>query len=153
MSASAENLEEESQTAIRTEVTDRWKDQKWLKTQFPFQKGKGKQQPPLELLHALASDSERTAAVLRWRNLTSEEQWIERETLGHRRPHPRPKVMHQKQSAGGVDNDITDVVTGLASLNIARGEVEYIQEEAVQAVIHQETPVDSTICYVGYLDI
>jgi hypothetical protein len=80
-------------------------------------------------------------------------QWIERWTLGCKKPCPRQKVAHWTQSAGDVDNDITNIVTGLVLLNIGGGEVEHFQEVAVQAVNQQETPVDSRQRYTGYLDI
>ncbi len=55
-----------------------WTDQNWLKAVFPFQRGKGRNQPPFELLKVLDSDNDWAAAVHRWRGLSSEEQWVER---------------------------------------------------------------------------
>jgi hypothetical protein len=76
---------------------NKWKEPKWLQITFPFQKGKGRCQPPFEILKGLENDNQRADAVLRWRGLTSEEQWTERETtLGHRRPIARKKTSKAK---------------------------------------------------------
>jgi hypothetical protein len=61
-----------------------WKTAAWFKSKFPLKPGKGIYNPPHRLLENLPSDAERTAEVLKWRDLSTREQLAEKERLGYK---------------------------------------------------------------------
>ena len=131
---------------------NKWKDKKWLTSKFPFQRGKGTNQPPFEKLKDLLSNNQRANEVSRWRTLTREEQWTEREALGHKRPITRQKRLNRIAASAPDANTAARGSDAFSSLAIGHSAgVESVElSQPLQEVVHNDE--SAVIPFVGYLD-
>mmetsp|Transcript_8236 Transcript_8236/g.11985 ORF Transcript_8236/g.11985 Transcript_8236/m.11985 type:complete len:529 (+) Transcript_8236:280-1866(+) len=118
---------------------------------FPFHRGKGTNQPPFEKLKDLESSNQRADEVSRWRRLTHEEQWSEREALGHKRPITRKRRTRQNSASATDANTIDRGTDAFFSLATGYGADESLElSQPMQEVVQNDESV--VIPFFGYLD-
>jgi hypothetical protein len=116
-----------------------WKSSLCLLKHFPLIPGKGKLTVPYRLLQNTSSDSERKEHVLRWRNLSEEEQRHKKEELGY-------KTRTTKHSTHQATTSSAEPLVETGNLN----EVPNQAENEPRVIANREVEESST--FVGLLD-